>query len=267
MKQLFKLEKFAFVDEDGLIYTSTGTQDNIDDYRFDYRTISEPEISILNLESPDKKVIIAVPVHMSFQGKELLVCFMEIDMAEMLSGVSMQSQEDSATFCNIYTSGRRRAQRHGARRSRRRRQSAGGHENADFEEGYSYEQFADDFPRATGRGLLHLQRHPGNAELCARGGDRLAADLPDPRERHQRADQRHLGGIIRRSVLQSVLTVLVMLSCSPHHRQIARNARLLLEKETAEAENRVKQEELEQRLSCRRSCWSRAEGSRSSRTG
>ena len=35
MKRLFKLEKFAFVDADGLIYTSLGTQTNIDEYRFD----------------------------------------------------------------------------------------------------------------------------------------------------------------------------------------------------------------------------------------
>ena len=35
MKRLFVPEKFAFVDEDGLIYTSLGTQDDIDQYRFD----------------------------------------------------------------------------------------------------------------------------------------------------------------------------------------------------------------------------------------
>ncbi|MCR4814404.1 MAG: hypothetical protein K5879_06225 [Lachnospiraceae bacterium] len=39
MKALFHLEKFAFVDENGLIYTSQGTQDNIDEYDFDYRNI------------------------------------------------------------------------------------------------------------------------------------------------------------------------------------------------------------------------------------
>ena len=45
MKQLYKLDKFAFVDADGLIYTSLGTQDNIEEYGFDYRTISKLEIS------------------------------------------------------------------------------------------------------------------------------------------------------------------------------------------------------------------------------
>ena len=37
MKRIYNLEKFAFVDTNGLIYTSQGTQTNIDDYQFDYK--------------------------------------------------------------------------------------------------------------------------------------------------------------------------------------------------------------------------------------
>ena len=36
MKQLYGLEKFAFVDENGIIYTSQGTRHDIDQYDFDY---------------------------------------------------------------------------------------------------------------------------------------------------------------------------------------------------------------------------------------
>ncbi|MBR2793134.1 MAG: hypothetical protein IKE16_00700, partial [Solobacterium sp.] len=105
MKKLYSLEKFAFVDDQGNIYTSLGMQDNIKDYSFDYKTISEPEISVFNLHSPDKKVVIAAPVDIPFLDARLQVCFMEIDMEEMLSGVSMDSSENDATFCNIYTTG------------------------------------------------------------------------------------------------------------------------------------------------------------------
>ena len=105
MKRVYNAEKFAFVDQDGLILTSQGTQDNISDYPFDYRTLKGPEISILNPESPEKKVIIAVPVEqLKVDSHTLCACFMEIDMQEMLSGVSMQAQESGATYCNIYTS-------------------------------------------------------------------------------------------------------------------------------------------------------------------
>ena len=103
MKRIYTLEKFAFVDTDGLIYTSKGNQTNIADYQFDYEAISGPEISILNLASPDKKVIIAVPLdHLPFMGKEFVACFMEIDMEEMLSGLSLMSNNEGITFCNIY---------------------------------------------------------------------------------------------------------------------------------------------------------------------
>ena len=91
MKQLYHLDKFAFVDTEGLIYTSTGTQNDIEKYSFDYRALSEPEISIFNPESPEKRVIIAVPVNILFEGKTLSVCFMEISMEEMLSGISLRT--------------------------------------------------------------------------------------------------------------------------------------------------------------------------------
>ena len=93
MKRLFNLERFAFVGSQGLIYTSTGTQSDIDSYPFDFQTLTGPEISILNLDSKEKKVIIAVPIEdLAFEGDSLKVCFMQINMQEMLAGVSMEAQ-------------------------------------------------------------------------------------------------------------------------------------------------------------------------------
>ena len=67
MKKLYSAEKFAFVDTNGVIYTSLGPLYNIDDYSFDYLTISGPEVSINDISSEDKKVVIAVPVnHLPF---------------------------------------------------------------------------------------------------------------------------------------------------------------------------------------------------------
>ncbi len=68
MKKLYHLDKFAFVDTEGLIFTSTGIDNNIDEYDFDYKTLSKPDISILNPESKQKSVIIAVPINITFQG-------------------------------------------------------------------------------------------------------------------------------------------------------------------------------------------------------
>ena len=105
MKQLYGLEKFAFVDENGLIYTSRGTKTDIDQYAFDYNNLHEPEISVKNMKGNDKKVIIAIPVdRLPFEGKCLVACFIEIDMDYMLSNISLQSDSNNTTFCNIYSS-------------------------------------------------------------------------------------------------------------------------------------------------------------------
>ena len=63
MKQLFNLERFAFVDSDGLVYTADeGIQNDIDQYSFDPQTITDAEISVKNLQGTNKKVVIAVPI-------------------------------------------------------------------------------------------------------------------------------------------------------------------------------------------------------------
>ena len=104
MKKLFELDKFAFVDSDGMIYTSSGNQNDIQKYSFDYKTISGPEISETGLQSDTKKVIIAIPVDgITIEGKEFKVCFIEKDMQKLFEGLSLQSDTNDKTFCNIYT--------------------------------------------------------------------------------------------------------------------------------------------------------------------
>ncbi len=149
MKKLYKLVKFAFVDSNGIIHTANGKQDNIGDYHFDYKTISKPEISIFNLKSADKKVIIAIPVKgLSVGDEKLSACFMEIEMEEMLQGVSMHSNKDAATFSNIYT-------KNGIALSNTVLGGLAVEDNllealqhADFEDDYSYEDIENHFNNA-----------------------------------------------------------------------------------------------------------------------
>jgi hypothetical protein len=104
MKKLYTLEKFAFVDKDGLISTSTGTQNDIADYNIDYLHLTKPQITLKDPDGKSKKVIIAVPVSgVSMGAHEFTACFMEIDMKTMLKGVSLSSDHNDTTFCNIYT--------------------------------------------------------------------------------------------------------------------------------------------------------------------
>ena len=250
MKKLYKLDKFAFVDTDGLIYTSLGTQDNIDEYGFDYRTLSEPEISIFNLNSPEKKVVIAVPVSIPFGGKTLTVCFMEIDMDVMLSGVSMDAGSGGATFCNIYTTD-------GIALTNMVLGGLSSEDNllttmqaAEYEDGYSYDSFLKEF-QAGHRGEVSFKYngiHETLSYVPVNGTDWLLTYLI--RESVISDEISYISdGIFRRSIIQSVITVIAMLGMFAFvFTETRRNAQLLLDRETAEAEVRGKQEELEQRI-------------------
>ena len=249
MKRLYKLDKFAFVDEDGLIYTSLGTRTNIDEYQFDYQTISSAEISIFNLNSINKKVIIAVPVDIPFEDHIFRVCFMEIDMVEMLQGVSMSSDDSQSTFCNIYTS-------NGIALSNT---VLGGLavednlldalKNAQFENG-SYETVCEDYANGTS-GIVTFTYNGIRETLSyvpVEGTDWMLTYLIRENiitdQFSQVSDK-----IVLRSLLQSALAVLVLVVMSVFILfQIRRNAKLSIAKETSDAENRVKQEQMEEKL-------------------
>ncbi len=250
MKQLYHLDKFAFVDSDGLIYTSTGTETNIGDYAFDYRTISEPEISIFTSDDGRKKVIIAVPVDLTFQGKNLKVCFMAIDMEEMLSGMSMSTDTNGATFCNIYTTNGTALTDAVLGGLAEEDNLIDAMESADFEEPYSYSEFVKDFQSGE-RGVVSFS-YDGIKETLAyipvNNTDWLLTYLIRESVVSDRISDISQGAV-RRSVIQSILAVVVLaVMFWLILDQNKRNSRLQAEREKADAENRVKQEELEGRL-------------------
>ena len=254
VKQLFDLERFAFVDDNGLIYTADeGIVDELDQYSFDYKTLSEPEISVKDLENPEKKVIIAVPIrdrNLYLEGKQLTVCFMEIDMEVMLQGASLKSQSSGATFCNLYTSD-------GTALSNTVLGGLAVEDNllealsrADYEEGYSYEQVAKDFSEGN-RGNVSFN-YDGFQETLSyvpvSGTDWFLTYLIRESVISDRISP-VTEEIVLKSLVQSILTVLVLaMIFSFLIIQLRRNAKLTLEKETAETENRIKHQELEQRL-------------------
>ena len=252
MKELFHLERFAFVDEDGLVYTARGMEEDLADYAFDHKTLSGPEISVKNVTGADKKAIIAVPVKdISFRGKKFTVCYMQIDMPVLLQGASMAAQDSGATFCNIYTS-------EGIALSNTVLGGLAVEDNllealakAEYETGYSYERVAEDF-REGNRGTASFT-YDGIQETLSyvpvEGTDWLLTYLVRDSLISERI--RFVSdGIIRKSLIQSLLAALVLAAMFAFvFRQMRENARLELEKETSETANRVKQQELEQRIS------------------
>ena len=251
MKKLFKLERFAFVDESGMIYTSTGMQNDIGQYGFDYQTITEPEISIKNLDSAEKKVIIAMPADQTLLStqKRLVMVFMEIDMNEMLSGVSMENQDNKTTFSNLYTNTGIALSNTilGGLAVEDDLLEALGH--AVYEKGYSYDQVKNDFAEGR-RGVVSFV-YEGIQETLSyvpvKGTDWMLTYLI-----RESVITNQIGAIsediINSSILQSALTVIALLSIFLIlFAQTKRNTQLQIDMEKADAANQAKQEELEEK--------------------
>ena len=254
IKHLFNLERFAFVDERGMVYTvDDGVRDEMDRYAFDHLTLEGPEISIRTISVNDRRVVIAVPIrdrNLSVEGERLTACFMEFNMDVMLRGVSMTTQESDTTFCNIYTAD-------GIALSNTVLGGLAVEDNllealshAEYEQGYTYGDVLRDF-REGNRGVTAFT-YDGIRETLSyvpvKGTDWLLTYLVREKVINERIGSVS-DGIITRSVIQSILTALVLGTMFVFIiLQNRKNMRLVLEKEKADTENRVKHQEMEQRL-------------------
>ena len=225
-----------------MIYTSLGTQPDIDQYQFDHFTLEGPEISIKNPESEDKKVIIAVPIHMDFQGKELVVCFMEIEMQEMLTGVSMDAQGGGTTFCNIYTSGGIALTNTVLGGLAVEDNLLEALQNAEFDPGYSHEKIVRDFTEGKSGEICFT--YNGIRETLSYvpvTGTNWFLTYLIRENVISESISAISNGIIRRSIIQTILTAAILIGMFAFIlRQARKNAKLTLEKETADTENRIK---------------------------
>ena len=251
MRKLYEVEKFAFVDANGLIYTATGTQNNITDYSFDPLSITGPEISIKNLESAEKKVVIAVPVDkIPFLGQSLVAAFMEIDVHTLLEGLSLQTDANSTTFCNLYY-------KNGVSLTNvvLGGQASGDNllaalREADFPGTSSLAQIEADF-RAGHEGVIAFTYHDMSENMYytpVAGTDWMLTYLIRDSIISEQINTIS-EGIIRRSLMQTLAIAVVMLAAfAAIIAQNRRTAQLRLEREKADAENWAIQQEMEERL-------------------
>lgn len=247
MKQLYGLEKFAFVAEDGTIFTARGTRKDIDQYDFDPTTLSGPDVSVRDLGDSGRSVIIAVPVdRLDLCGNTLVVCFMEISMENFLAAVSLQTGGNSTTFCNIYMSdgvpftglvlGGLSAEDN----------LLSALEYADYDEGYDCDKVRSDF-REHLEGVVSFDYKGTKETLCyvpVHGTDWMLTYLIRESVIKEQIDSIS-SGIIKRSLILSLILASALLAISVFMVMQTRKAvRLAAEQETSE----MMQQELEERI-------------------
>lgn len=247
MKQLYGLEKFAFVDEEGIIYTSRGTRTDIDQYAFDYKNLSEPEISVKNADGENIKVVIAMPTdRLPYEGHNLVVCFMEIDMALMLENISLQSGSNNTTFCNIYTPDGYSLTNTVLGGLASEDNLLAALQNAKFEEGYSVDNMIEDFAEGN-RGVASFTYNDIRETMYyvpVHRTDWMLTYLIRESVISGQIDTIS-DGIVRRSLFMSILTAFVLAAVFLTMLIQTRKAtKLSLERETSE----LMQQELEERI-------------------
>ena len=237
VQQLYGVNRFALVDENGIVYTQHSTTSGLSRYPFLAQELTEPVISMSNLYGARKQVVLATPVEgISFQGAQIKVCFTQINIADMLSSLTLQGDENE-TYCSLY---------HRSGESLTGNAfgylSAGHNllealKDAQMEPGSSCEQLIQDF--AEGRpGNLSFHYEGVREDLCyvpVEGADWMLTILIRDNVLTDQISSIS-SGMMRRGIIQIAVTVLAMLAVSlALILQSRRHAHTLLEQEKADS--------------------------------
>lgn len=102
VKKLHGMDELALVDENGMVYMEHSAESGIGRYPFLSEELTEPVISTGSFNGAKKQVILAVPVEgIEFQGSEIKVGFIQLNIDEMLSSLTLQTG-DNETYCSLY---------------------------------------------------------------------------------------------------------------------------------------------------------------------
>ncbi len=241
VRKLYNVDKFALVDDNGIVYTEHSTVSGLSRYSFLSEDLTKPVIRTSNLYGAKKQVILAMPVEdIFFQKSKIKVCFIQLNIDEMLSSLTLQTS-DNETYCNLYY-------RNGASLTNSDFGRLEGGTNllaaladADMGNGSSYTQLKDDF--TNGRSGQTSFKYQGTQEdLCylpVEGTNWMMTILI-----RDNVISNQISSIssemMRHSIIQIIITVIAMLIVflGLIH-QSRKNAKLLLEQEKADG-NRIR---------------------------
>ncbi len=246
METFCGVDQFALVDTNGTIYTPEGVAPNPDAYSFADKSINSSTVYTF-----DKTVAVAVPVEgLTFLGVALKNCFIQLPMPRFMEGILVHTAASGMTFFNLYyTNGDSLTESVlGGLDSGTNLLEA--LEGATFAENYSLAKVKDDFAGSK----------QGAASFTYRGAQETLYYRPVGntgwmltyliRENKIEEEIAAVNSDMRqRSLIQIALTMAAMLVVFlTIISQARRNTALLHQKNLTETENRVKQEEMEEKF-------------------
>ena len=236
VKRLYGVSKFALVDENGIVYTQHSTASGLSRYPFLSQELTGPSISMSNLYGARKQVVLAIPVEgVVFQGARIEACFIQLNVSEMLSSLTLQG-DGNVTYCNLYHRSGESLSENDFGYLSSGQNLLDALKEARMEPGSSYAGLLQDFQDGT-PGQISFHYENVHEDLCyvpVEGTDWMLTILI-----RDNVITGQIGsissGMMRRSIIQIVITVLVMLGVFlALIAQSRRSARILLEQEKAD---------------------------------
>lgn len=238
VKKLCGIDRFALVDENGIVYTEFYTESGIGRYNFLSEELTGPLISTEKPDGVRKQVVLAMPVdNIIFQGAKIEACFIQLDIETMLSSLTVQTDYNESYWSLFHRNGDDLTNNDFGNLK------AGMNiltelKNAQIQDGFSYEQLVDDF--ANGReGQISFQYMGSQENLCYIPVDGTNWMLTVLIRDNVITDQISSvsNDMMKRSVVQIIITVLVMLIVFfILIKQIRQNAKVLLAQEKADGD-------------------------------
>ena len=102
IRRLYGVERFSFVDQDGLVYTAHSTSTGKTRYPFLASGLTEPLITTVLNYGGEKLLFIAVPVYgIEFDNKMITACFAQVNIDQMVRSMTFRA-DNMETYFNLY---------------------------------------------------------------------------------------------------------------------------------------------------------------------
>ena len=238
VEKLYGVDKFALVDENGIVYTEHSTTSGLSRYNFLDGELTAPVISTTNLYGARKQVVLAVPVeNFTFQGVRIEVCFVQINIDEMLSSLTLQTSSNE-TYCSLYHRNGEDLSNNEFGNIRTGTNLFSALLDAEIDSGFSYEQMKEDFEN--GRAGEIAFTYQGSQETLSyipvEGTNWMLTILIRDNVISEQISSIS-SDMMMHGLIQIIITVLVMFVVfTLLIRQSKKNAKILLEQEKADGD-------------------------------
>jgi len=251
MKTFCSVDQFAFVNNNGVVFTPEGIETDPEKYFFAKDPIGEPKIFTRDMSAEDKTVFLVVPIdRLTFQGVPIKCGFIQLSMSKFLEGILVHTTAAEMSFFNLYY-------KDGESLTDAVLGSLDSGTNllnalneATFDPGYSKEHVEFDF-RNTRGGMASFTFRGINEMLYYRPVQNTGWILTYLIRKNKIEEELSVvnADMRNRSIFQICLTILAMITVfALMTSQVRKNTKLIHQQNLAETENRIKREEMEEKL-------------------